>query len=89
MVIVVIVVIIKETTIDHNRVVLLSDLISLRQVRRLIVLSIELNKCWDTTSKRKTATYSLVEAIFIEYWKHARYSEIDVVNQSIGLSSVG
>ena len=37
----------KHTSIKHDRVVLLCDLVSLREIRVVVVLAVKFNVVWD------------------------------------------
>jgi len=61
------VVIIEHAAIFHYRVVLLRDLVALREVRVVVVLTVELNIVRNSARQSKTAADRFVEAVFVQH----------------------
>ena len=85
MVLILLVVVEEETTIHHDWVVLLSDLVSLRQISVHIVFPVELDLGKDAATKSERCLDSLVEAFFVQDGEHAWQTQIDEVCVSVWL----
>ena len=70
-VLLVFVVVVEESTVKHDRVVLLSNLVSLGQVAVGVVLPVELDLWEDTATEGEGRLDGLVEAVLVENWEHA------------------
>ena len=79
----VLVVVEEETAVEHDWVVLLSDLVCRWQVSIDVVLSVEFNHGKDATSKSKRCLDSDIKTILVEDWKHAWQSNIDKVGMRV------
>ena len=76
----------EETAVDHDRLVLLGDLVRLRQVRVGEVLPVEFDLWQNAATKCERGFDSKVEALLVEDWKHAGQGEINEVSVSVGIS---
>lgn len=81
----VLVVVEEETTVEHNGVMLLGDLVSLGQVTVDVVLAIKFDLGQDTTAKSKRCLDCEVEAVFTQDWKHAGETHVDEICESVRL----
>lgn len=65
MIFLVTVVVVEQSSVHHDWVVFLSDLVTLGKIRVDIVFPVKLNERRDTASKSERASNSLIEAVFI------------------------
>ena len=83
------VVIVEQSSINHDWVVLLSNLVALGKIWVDIVLSIKLNKWRYAATESKRASDGLVETVFVQDGKHAGYAEIDKTHVGVWLLQIG
>ena len=67
----VLVIVVEQSSVEHDWVVLLGDLVGLRQIAVGPVLPIELNLRKDATTEGKRGLSCLVEAMFVQHGQHA------------------
>jgi hypothetical protein len=60
----------EHATVKHDRIVFLSNLITLGKIGIVVVLAIKLDVVRDATAQGQTAADSFVKAVFIQNWKH-------------------
>lgn len=78
----------KHASIKHYRVVLLCDLVSLREIWVVVVLAVKLNVVRDAARQSQTAADCFVEAIFVQYRKHSWKTQVDVVGVGVWLFKI-
>ena len=76
---IVFVVIVEESTVKHDWVVLLRNLVRLWQVAVRIVLSVEFDLREDTAAEGEGCLHGLVEAVLVQDWQHAWKTHINEV----------
>ena len=85
----ILIVIVEESAIEHDGVVLLGDLVGLRQVGIDVMLSVKFDLGQDATSKGKRGLDCDVKTILVEDWKHAWESNVHKVGIGVWLVKVG
>lgn len=83
------VVIEEETTILHDWVMLLRDLVGLGQVSIDVVLPVELDFGKDSSTEGQRRRYCEVEALLVEDGEHAWETQVDEVGVSVGFLARG
>jgi len=83
MVLILLVIVEKEAAIEHDRVVLLCDLVRLREVCVHIVLPVELDLGKDASSKGKRRLDGLVEALFVKDGEHSWETQVNEVSMGV------
>lgn len=78
----------KHSSIKHYRVVLLCDLVSLREIWVVVVLAVKLNVVRDAARQSQTAADCFVEAIFVQYRKHSWKTQVDKVGVGVWLFEI-
>jgi len=81
----VLVVVEEQTTVKHDGVMLLGDLISLGQVTVDVVLAIKFDLGQDTTAKSQRCLNCEIKAVFAQDWKHTGEAHVDQICQSVRL----
>jgi hypothetical protein len=81
-------VIIEESSVYHDWIELLSNLISLREIWIPIVLSVELNELRNSATECERATDSLVQAVFVENWECSWDAQIYIAHIGVWLMKV-
>jgi len=79
----------EETAIEHDRIVLLRDLVSLRQVSIHVVFPVELDLRQDAPSESERSLDREIEALLVENGEHTWKTKIDEVGVSIGFLACG
>ena len=86
MVFLIAVVIKEESSVYHDGIELLSNLISLGKIRVPIVLPVELDELRNSTTECERTTDSLVQAVFVEHGEGSWDAQINITNICVGLS---
>ena len=66
----IIVIVIEEPSIKHDRVVFLSNLVRLRQVTECIVFPVKFDLRQNATTQSQRCFHCLVQTVFVKHWKH-------------------
>lgn len=67
----------KKAAVEHDRVVLLGDLIALGQVCVDVVLAVEFDLGQDAATESKRSLDSLIKALFVEDGEHTWQAQVD------------
>ena len=78
----------EESSVYHDGIELLSNLISLGKIRVPIVLPVELNELRNSATEGERTTDSLVQAVFVEYWESSWDAQIDIAHIGVRLLKV-
>lgn len=81
---IVLLVVVKEAAVDHDRVVVLGDLVSIGRIGVHIMLSIKLDERRDSAAKRERAADGFVEAVLVKHGQHPRNAVVAVAYARIG-----
>ena len=85
MVLILSVVVEEEAAIEHDRVVLLSDLVRLWQVSVDVMLAVEFDSGQDAATQGETGLDCQVEALFVQDGEHAGQGHVYEVSVGVGL----
>ena len=75
----------EETAVQHDWVVLLSDLVCLRQVCVHVMLTVELDLWQNATTESQRGLDSQIEALLVQHGKHTGQTQINEICMRVGL----
>ena len=84
MVLILLVIVEEETTVKHDRVVFLSDLVGLGKVSVHIVFPVELDLGEDAPAESQRSLDGLIQALFVQDGEHTWQTQINKVGMSVG-----
>ena len=82
------IVVVEQSTVHHDRVVFLRDLVTLGQIWVDIVFPVELNERWNAAAECEGAFNCLIKAVFVQNWKHAWDTQVDETDVGVGLLKI-
>ena len=84
----VLVVVELQSPVQHDWIVLLCDLVSLRQVRIRVVLTVEFDFRQNTATKSEGCFHCLIQAMFVQNRQHPRQCQVNKIRMNIRLLQI-
>ena len=76
-----------DHALAHDRVLVLRNLVALRQVLIKVVLAVEYRAQVDLRVEPEARAHRLLDAALVDHWQHARHGGIDQRHLGVGVST--